>query len=424
MTERFTVPSPKRRTSAESFTKLFPYYAGFPESFVRSILGSDAIVSGSLVYDPWNGSGTTTAVASEMGYPSIGIDINPVMVIVAKARLLPRTELPSLEPLAVAVLEKARHIVNDHSASDPLCAWFMPKTAGILRSIERSICRLLIDQKPGWAVDTMSGMAATLYTALFSAYRGQTRVFRGSNPTWLKAPKHPSERIRISRDAIESSFLQAVDRVAALYDVPTRNVLGASPSDIRLADATNVTPSAPVDCILTSPPYCTRIDYTAATRIELAVLDSLLKIDTVELNRSMIGTTKVPNRTVERRQEWGDTCLRFLEAVERHTSKASSGYYLRTHLDYFDKMHRSVINMSGALRENGYAILILQDSYYKDVHNDVPGIISEMAGSYRFDLKRREDFRSPNCMSRINSRALSRATRTGAIESVLIFQKI
>src|ERR1700674_2355938 len=33
--------SPKRMTSSESFTKLFPYYAGFPESFVRSILGSE-----------------------------------------------------------------------------------------------------------------------------------------------------------------------------------------------------------------------------------------------------------------------------------------------------------------------------------------------------------------------------------------------
>lgn len=423
MTERFTVPSPKRRTSTESFTKLFPYYAGFPESFVRTILGSDAITPGSLIYDPWNGSGTTTAVASEMGHPSIGIDINPVMVIVAKARLLPRTELPSLAPLAVAVLEQARDIDIEHSASDPLCVWFMPKTAGILRSIERSICRLLIDQKPGWTVDAMSGMAATLYTALFSAYRGHTRVFRGSNPTWLKAPQDASERLRIRRDAIETAFLQAIDRVAALYDAPTRNVLGASPGDIRLSDATNMAPSAPVDCILTSPPYCTRIDYTAATRIELAVVDSLLKIDTVELNRSMIGTTKVPTRTVVRRQEWGDTCLKFLDAVEGHSSKASGGYYLRTHLDYFDKMHRSVRNMSGALRENGYAILILQDSYYKDVHNDVPGIISQMAGNYRLDLKRREDFRSPNCMSRINPRAPSRVTRTGAIESVLIFQK-
>ncbi|QND75155.1 DNA methyltransferase [Tardiphaga robiniae] len=102
MTGRFNVPSPKRRTSVESFTKLFPYYAGFPESFVRAVLGSEAIKPGSLIYDPWNGSGTTTSVASEMGLPSIGIDINPVMVIVAKARLLPRSELFSLRPLAAA----------------------------------------------------------------------------------------------------------------------------------------------------------------------------------------------------------------------------------------------------------------------------------------------------------------------------------
>jgi hypothetical protein len=116
----------------------------------------------------------------------------------------------------------------------------------------------------------MSGMAATLYVALFSSYREHNRAFRGSNPTWLKAPKDPKERIRISRDTMEAGFLQAINRVMTLYEAPTRNMLSASPGEILLADATKTIPSATVDCVLTSPPYCTRIDYTAATRIELA----------------------------------------------------------------------------------------------------------------------------------------------------------
>jgi hypothetical protein len=137
----------------------------------------------------------------------------------------------------------------------------------------------------------------------------------------------------------------------------------------------------------------------------------------------MIGTTKVPAHTVERKDAWGVSCNSFLDAVAAHKSKASGGYYLRTHLDYFDKMHRSMTNMTGALRNDAYAIMILQDSFYKDVHNDVPGIISEMGNACGMVLEQRADFRSPNCMSRINPRALSRATRSGAMESVLVFRK-
>ncbi|MDQ0340574.1 tRNA G10 N-methylase Trm11 [Caldalkalibacillus uzonensis] len=38
------------------------------------------------VMDPWNGTGTTTDVAEQMGYFAIGLDINPVMVLIAKGR--------------------------------------------------------------------------------------------------------------------------------------------------------------------------------------------------------------------------------------------------------------------------------------------------------------------------------------------------
>ena len=41
----------------------------------------------------------------------------------------------------------------------------------------------------------------------------------------------------------------------------------------------------------------------------------------------------------------------------------------------------------------GRAVLVVQDSYYKDVHNDLPTITAEMAQSVGLKLQRREDFR-------------------------------
>src|SRR2546429_8013227 len=63
----------------------YRYYAGFSADSVRDIVSELKVWPDQLVADPWNGSGTTTAVADEPGIPSCGGDINPAMVVIAKA---------------------------------------------------------------------------------------------------------------------------------------------------------------------------------------------------------------------------------------------------------------------------------------------------------------------------------------------------
>jgi len=82
-------------------------------------------------------------------------------------------------------------------------------------------------------------------------------------------------------------------------------------SFLKVADATkDAMPTASVDLILTSPPYCTRIDYSAATRIELALLHPLLNLKMEDLGRRMIGSTRVPDHDIAVSETWGDTCAR------------------------------------------------------------------------------------------------------------------
>lgn len=54
---------------------LYRYYAGFCPEFVTDALRHAQVGIGKLVLDPWNGSGTTTASARELG--SIAIWIRP-----------------------------------------------------------------------------------------------------------------------------------------------------------------------------------------------------------------------------------------------------------------------------------------------------------------------------------------------------------
>ena len=79
------VTTPKQNPNSRVW---YRYYAGYTEEFVASLIGHLGIRRNSWVLDPWNGAGTTTAVAHRLGYKSIGLDVNPALVLIGKARSL------------------------------------------------------------------------------------------------------------------------------------------------------------------------------------------------------------------------------------------------------------------------------------------------------------------------------------------------
>jgi len=430
MFESLTIPSPKRNAKLQTgWEGFFPYYAGFPESFADAILSTAGVSTNSVILDPWNGSGTTTYVASSRGIASFGLDLNPAMIIVAKARILPASEADSIRPLGREILNSAATDNQTIDSTDPLTFWFSNSTASILRSIERSIRRHLLGPltltSGAINLDRLSSLAATNYVALFAVCRELTKRYHSTNPTWLRRPKEGESKVRSKRSSVERRFASKLCSMAdALSTRPNATSSEQTTLEIRLADT-----NAPIllddsiDMILTSPPYCTRIDYTAATRVELAMLHPLLNETHETLARKMMGTTKVPSHPIMAVTNWGPTCSAFLHSVKVHPSKASNGYYYKTHLDYFDKMSRSLANCAKALRGGGGAIIVIQDSYYKDVHNDLPTIIGEMALAYNLKLKRREDFYFSRSMSGLNPSTRAYGRRPGAVESVLCLQK-
>ena len=82
-----SLASPKRSASERrGLHEWHPYYAGYSESFVTDILSELEIPPRHVVLDPMNGSGTTTMVAQKRDYLSIGVELNPAMAIIARAK--------------------------------------------------------------------------------------------------------------------------------------------------------------------------------------------------------------------------------------------------------------------------------------------------------------------------------------------------
>ncbi|WKY30266.1 DNA methyltransferase [Pseudomonas donghuensis] len=426
MFDSLLIDSPKRKKYSKSqLEEFFPYYAGFPESFASTIIESSGLDRGGIIYDPWNGSGTTTAAAAMRGYNYFGVDINPVMVLVARARNLSITEAHKITLQIEGLLRGLNGLKSQAAEDDPLLQWFQGGTANLIRNFEKRIrsCSVERSSKIAVRIDDISPFVAALYVVLFTVCRDFTLLFRSSNPTWLKPPRFSEDRVRVEISEFRSAIRTQMRRVLGGLRLVSEQASAMALKNIVVGDSTSIDRVAFADLILTSPPYCTRIDYTAATRVELAVIDPLLALTRSELSQRMIGSIKVPLGLIEPRVEWGRTCGEFISRLLRHDSKASRGYYYKTHLDYFDKMFRSLCGIQRSLKVGAAAVLVVQDSHYKEIHNDVPLILTEMADASGLELFRREDFLQKNSMSGINTRSKKYRDSASAVESVLCFIK-
>jgi DNA modification methylase len=428
MFDELSISLPKQNSRKQAgWGSYFPYYAGFSERFALDILTSARLSKNSIVCDPWNGSGTTTFVASSLGIDSLGFDLNPIMVIIARARLLAPTEADSIEPLSQEVVKQAITFRAGLHKNDPLFSWFSARTAGAIRGIERSIRHNLVGKMTvnydRVNIEYISGLAATFYVALFAVCRKLAGRFRSSNPTWYRVPKAEEPRIERSFDDIAVDFKGYLVQIAEELAKRRSLFWDRATSIIKISNTTNIRlPNESIDLVLTSPPYCTRIDYTAATRVEIAVAAPLIR-PIRELARLMIGSTKVPAYNIDVSSLWGSECATFLEQLRHHPSKASSGYYYLNHLDYFNKLSRSFGKISKAIKPNGAAIVVVQDSYYKELRNDLPEIVRQMAERRGLSLMRRDDFKLQRSMSGINPHTRTYRGKPQVVEAVLCFKR-
>lgn len=418
--QKLEPPSPKRG-SASADGHRYDYYAGYGDAFVRDVVKALPKRTGMLL-DPWNGAGTTTSIASTQGLTSYGLDANPAAVAIAKARLVGTEASRSLTPLGDDLLTGSVPLAR---AVDPLCTWFADETSATLRGIERSIFRVLVSSRPTRVtrvnVSRLSPLAALFYVALFRVVRSQLRPFLSTNPTWIRRSVSADEKISIQPGALENAFRAAVGELAAAAEVNGPSPLHAARTRIVVGSSTKLPLGAGrVGAVVTSPPYCTRLDYVIATLPELAVLG--VASDTLrELRNSMIGTPTVQVRSGPRTHEaWGETARDVVASVSGHSSRASGTYYLTFYEQYFDGLWKSLQEIARVTRPFSPVVLVAQDSFYKDVHIDLPRVISDMAGRLDWRSLGIHEFRVPT-KAWMNTRARQYRTDRSATESVLLF---
>lgn len=420
--------SPKRQhLTVTGRSSWYPYYAGFSPAFATEMLQACPLKGDRIAMDPWNGSGTTTSAATRLGFDSYGFDLNPVMAVVARARLLSYRLRESLSPLAATIIDSST-CIDRLDATDPLLSWFTPRAVRAFRQIEQGIQRVLMSESTNTTIASkianarFSDLVAFFYLALFRAVRSFSSKFQCSNPTWTKLAKNARSRLSPGMEQVAEAFRNAVCQMVDSMDPEPSRSQGKV--DIRVSNSLQLPiEDQSVNIVVTSPPYCTRIDYAAATRLELAVLGIGTGNLFDELRREMIGTPTVPPIGPVWTPEWGQRSRDFLDSVKSHSSRASSSYYHKGYCQYFQSLCLSFREIHRCLRSAGYACIVVQDSYYKEIHVDLASFCIDMAEELGLQQVGRKDFPLTRSLGMVNSRSRHYRNKPDATESVLVFLK-
>ena len=392
--------SPKRPSAEKiGLGDIFPYYAGFSFGWARDQLPRRSDTDSMVVLDPWNGSGTTTLAARSNGLRSIGIDLNPIASLIAQLRVTATDAQHAVVPPT-----------QDHDVSDtvdPLAAWLAEPVVRRLRAWTR-----LLDNLPA----NESGLC---YVALFRVMRNLTKKFEGSNPTWVRRANDSDELVDVHDDDIDKLLREEQEAIISRLDSQPRLhtpvlLITGSATRLPISDES-------IDAILTSPPYLTRIDYAVAYARELAVLGIDISADR-SLRENLMGTTLIRSAQ-EPSSNLGPTAQELLTKVAQHRSRASSGYYRKQFQQYLSDLTASFTEITRVAKIGTTMILVIQDSYYKEIPIGLADICTEEAVRRGWQLVNAQPFAVRRNFTSINKAA--RAYPKGVVaETVITLRKV
>lgn len=99
------------RERPHKIESIHPYPAKFIGDLPRTLMQLLPCPKGTLVFDPFAGSGTTLSEAQRQGLPSVGIDLNPIACLITRVRTqgIPNNLLKTAEAIRLSAERKSHH---------------------------------------------------------------------------------------------------------------------------------------------------------------------------------------------------------------------------------------------------------------------------------------------------------------------------
>jgi len=229
------------RGPAPAIEAIHPYPAKFIGDIPRALLKVLPLPAGTVVFDPFAGSGTTLVEAQRQGIHSLGVDLNPIACLIARVKT---------SPMPIMLCETARRICAVARENTAPRRWEIPNVNHWFKQdVQVAVAALLheINELPfGHPHDALC-LALSSILVRISNQESDTR--------------YAAVEKSVAREDVFVNFMNAVVRLhSALqsrhWSLSTARVIEANTLTL---DPTDLQES--VGLVITSPPYPNAYEY-------------------------------------------------------------------------------------------------------------------------------------------------------------------
>jgi len=241
--------------ASEPIHRWFRYSAGFSAAWASQVIETAKRTRPIRALDPFAGSGTALLEAEYSGAEAMGLESQPFVARIARAKLLWRTDPGGFEKQGLTLLEAARSISPDTTPYPSLIHRCFPQDT--LAELDQ-LRRALLESDPGPEKELC-------WLALAAILRSCSPV--GTASWQYVLPK----KMKTNFAQPKTAFLAKVREMA--NDMRARQRCNEGPlarlveTDARSPDAV---PEGWATLIITSPPYANNFDYADSTRLEMS----------------------------------------------------------------------------------------------------------------------------------------------------------
>lgn len=363
---------------------------------------------GSVVLDPFCGSGSVLLEAFIRGYNAYGIDINPLSLLISRVKTTPiNPEI--LEEVLHKILENSMHITKVNIPMfQNIEYWFKPNVILELAKLKVSINDISDKQVKDFFKVVFSftvRISSNTRNDEFKLYRIDEEKLKNFNPPVLEIFEEKAKRNIQCMQELWSNFKNSKTVVKVLNE------------DTRLKTSI---PDNKIDIVVTSPPYGdskTTVAYGQFSRLSLQWLDfnSAINIDSNSLGGKL--------DTQSLHLGYASPNLReCLNLIAKHDKKRA-----REVLAFYIDLHKCLSELSRVVKKGGFLCMVVGNRTVKGVQLPTDEIVAdfgEMVGFRHVEtiIRKIPNKRMPLKNSPTNQVGITGSTMTE--EYIVILEKI